>query len=358
MKTKTNTPQHTKKTLPTKETFKEEAKNLLKKNDNISSHTEALDLLAVEYGSKNYATIKPLLKNSIFPLSRASLSEYMDKYLYEAGVREGGEVDYFLQRSFLFWNTLADIFFAYREQPYIKNKDELASLQTMMRSDTILIELKKIMMQNPLSSLGNDLMVLMSEEIPNIRKIITRDIKANLEWARPFDEIYREERDGFQQLSYFSQSSTFFFLSLGREAMDNDYYSNLKKYRDNWRKDEDKKTVQFIDDLEAVLKTAWLYENLDDFLGDIKNNKPIDERIYTYDLLSDTLLSVLFENKSSFYEPVMKLKNGGTMEDVTVFLDYITNLHIEEERKSLGLELKRKKKQSDEVAEVTSSLSK
>ena len=162
-------------------------------------------------------------------------------------------------------------------------------------------------------------------------------------------DIYRENSSGFQQLHYAQQSATFFFLSLSREAMDKTYYDGMIKGSKTIVEREGKEVYHFIKDLELVLKTAYLHVDKEAFLNDIVKNKPIDERIYSFDLLQEENLSTIFRHKYSFNEPMDRLRSGGTATDMTIFLNYLSELNFNDSVK----EYEEYEKEREELSETT-----
>lgn len=326
--------------IPTTETFKEEALALQKADPSIENRSKALDLLArTKYGHKNYATIKPNLKKSVFPLSEFDLQNYMDTYALEIGKRQGGHINFFLTRAFSIYSPILKIYFKNKKyHPFIKNKKDLNELQMQISAENILIVLKKELESNKESAAGKDLLnqlVFLYKGVPDILK---NDINKESVWTTPFEEVLARHKEFFDQLSFAYQATVFFFLSLSRESMDKEYYSNLKEGVARTNKEEREEVSHFTKDLEILLKTAYIHETEKSFIDDVLKNRPIDRRVHSFDLMNEHYLSIIFKHKYSFEEAMVKLNSNKNMEEMILFLNHLDDLNFKDIQKEFKKE--------------------
>jgi len=206
-------------TIPTKETFKEEAKKLLQSTPIIKNISSAQDILARDkYKKKDYATIKPLFKKSIYPLNQDILEEYLKK---EISILEKMTEDIYAQykrRSLELYLLISQVYFNHKKyHPSIKNKRELDEFQKLMGFDNLFILLKKEIIFNKIdnaSLIKHPLYKYIKKHLSDHTIDILDSLNSDLTWKE--GSFYNIETvEAVKQISgYYFQSTYIFFKDL------------------------------------------------------------------------------------------------------------------------------------------------
>lgn len=137
--------------LPSIEDFKQMGKRLNEEDHTITSHSKALNILALRYGYKNWQAIKPVLKSkkvfntldemiedyekelseesevkTIFPLTKEVFKKNLAIYIG----REGLDKDFFAINMHIYYDLIADIYFSHYKE--IANERELDNLRLLL----------------------------------------------------------------------------------------------------------------------------------------------------------------------------------------------------------------------------------
>jgi len=339
--------------LPSIDAFKAQAK-ALKEKDAQLKHTHALEQVSQQYGYRNYNSIKPFLREAIFPITMEDVKLHSEKHLKYNALLQAGQPDFFLLSGH---RLLMDAVKNIDKLPYVKkgmllkNEGDVWALLSFLKIDIAMpfaVELARAKVISLYDLEASNILEKyafgrISDECvyndPN-PPVASGKIKSVTELAVYLKNLWKtasyEEKPflsldlDIQQFSYREQSLYFIFNELNNGNLGKTYPVDLKEISELDRAETEGWVKMYIDSYKSISSMIKFHDTKESFMEDLTRNLPLEERTPMIHLFDREDLEVIYDRWVELQIPFALIQRERTKESVETFSSFLEDMLIRE----------------------------